>query len=283
MQKNFLQSQDILDDVVQDLSALRAAITDDSESSRVVDTESEVKAVMKNQRKRLFKSLGVEVGAGGPRSWWKVIGLGLRTMIEWIINRLPKGGQVVKLLNRDWIMATLASAHLTLFAAFGVWVWCTIYHFGDCDSFTRDTRLAIIPGVNIRVTSPLRFWFIVLYIICLIPFLNIIFIGALELLTILIFRRIFSPGSQIKDTLGGFIILTLFVQAYFVVTTEFTIRDNRHLLVESAQEDDWTFGQTLAVALVAIPLVDVVKQSWEERNTVWDILTKYLLRRGKHC
>jgi len=116
-----------------------------------------------------------------------------KTMIEWIIRWLPQGEKVVKLLKHDWIMATLVSAHLTLFAAFGVWVWFTIYHFGDCNSFTRDTRLTILPGVNIRVTSPLQIWFIMLYIICLMPFLNIIFIGALEFLAIFIVRLIFSP------------------------------------------------------------------------------------------
>ena len=178
-------------------------------------------------------------------------------------------------------MATLVSAHLTLFAAFGVWVWFTIYHFGDCNSFTRDTRLTILPGVNIRVTSPLQIWFIMLYIICLMPFLNIIFIGALEFLAIFIVRLIFSPWLQRKTNLGGFIVSTLFLQGYFIITTEFTIQDNWHLLVESAQEGDWTFGQTLAVALVAIPLVDVVKHSWKEHAIVWDIITKCLLL--QHC
>jgi hypothetical protein len=172
-------------------------------------------------------------------------------------------------------MTTLASAHLTLFAAFGVWVWLTIHHFGDCDSFTGDTRLAILPGVNIRVTSPLRIYFIVLYIICLIPFLNIILICALEFLVIYIVRlddllklilkikRIFFPPSDKTNNqtsnLHSFIVLTLFVQVYFIVTTELTIRTNRPLLVDSAQEGDWTFGQTLAVALIAIPLKEVAK------------------------
>ena len=279
-QKKFPQSRDILDEVVQNLSALRAAITDDSEPSRAVGPGLEVaKAVeMTNQRERLFGSLGVEVEDRGPKPRWKGT---VQAMTERVIKRFPTAKWVVHLLNRDWIMATLASAHLIIFAAFGVWVWFTIHHFGDCDSFTRDTRLAILPRVNIRVTSPLRIWFIVLYIICLIPFLNIVLICILELLAIYIVRLFFFPRSKKKFNLGSFIILTLLVQVYFIITTELTIWTNRPLLVDSAQEGDWTFGQTLAVALVAIPLTEVAAQSWKERKAAWVVIKALVIRLGR--
>jgi hypothetical protein len=313
LQEAFPQSRDRLNEAVQNLSALRAAITDDSEAdgskqpqaggSKPPQTnESEVaKAIkMTTQRKQLLKLLGVEV-EDKDRPWWKEISHSLQTMtIKWF----PPAKRVIRLLNRDWIMATLASAHLTLFAAFGVWVWTTIDHFGDCENLT--TRITILPRVNIRVTSPLRIWFIVLYIICLIPFLNIVIIGALELLAIYVVTWIFSfwprEKTQLQEKtrsqenikqLGGFIVLTFLVQVYFIVTTELTIRANRTLLVDSSQEGDWTFGQTLAVALVAIPLIDVVTQIREERKAMWDIIKRLwsiviglgrrlFQRRGKH-
>jgi len=290
-QTEFPQSRDILDEVVQNLSALRAAVTDDSEQSQVAGAGSEVAKVvgMKNQRERLLKSLGVEVRDSGLKPWWKRIGRGLQPMIQWITNRFPKAEWVVALLDRDWIMATLASAHLTLFAAFGVWVWFTIYHYGDCDKFTGDTRLAILPRVSIRVVSqPLRIWFIVLYIICLVPILNIVAIGALELAAVYGFRRlVFFRRTDVKlYDLYSFIFLTLIVQAYFIVATEWTIHTNRRLLADSTQEGDWTFGQTLAVALVAIPLIDVVTQSWNERKTVWGKikgLWSWVIGLGRFC
>jgi hypothetical protein len=108
-----------------------------------------------------------------------------------------------------------------------------------------------------------------LYFFCLMPFLNIIFICALELLAIPIVRLFFFPRPQRKLNLGSFIGLTLIVQVYFIVATELTIRSNRPLLVDSAQEGDWTFGQTLAIALVAIPLTEVAAQSWKERKAAW--------------
>ena len=94
----------------------------------------------------------------------------------------------------------------------------------------------------------------------------------LELLAIFIVRLIPLPRSRRKINLSSFIVLTLLVQVYFIVTTELTIWTNRSLLVDSAQEGDWTFGQTLAVALVAIPLTEVAVQSWEERKEVWAMI-----------
>ncbi|PPQ90932.1 hypothetical protein CVT25_008299 [Psilocybe cyanescens] len=126
--------------------------------------------------------------------------------------------EVVQLLDRDWIMTTLASAHPTLFSAFGVWVWFTV----------RD----------------------------------------LELLAIPIIQHICFPRAAESLNLGSFIVLTFLVQMYFILTTEFTIHTNSSLLVESAQEAGWTFGQTLAIALIAIPLIDVTEQIWKERDTL---------------
>ncbi|PPQ87779.1 hypothetical protein CVT25_008823 [Psilocybe cyanescens] len=268
-QKKFPQSQDILDEVVQNLSALRAAVTDDSDHTPRPGRGQEVEKATKitNQRERLFNSLGVEADEQAPKPWWTEPG---HRLAQWAIIKFPWTKWVVQLLDRDWIMATLASAHLTLFAAFGLWVWFTVGQFGDCDNFTSDTRVVIIPGVNIRVTSPIRIWFQVLYIVCLVPYLNIVFIGALELLAIRIFEsRCFSRAEKTLN-LRSFIVLTLLVQVYFILTTELTIHTNRSLLVDSAQEADWTFGQTLAIALIAIPLIDVTNQIWEERDTLQD-------------
>ena len=50
------------------------------------------------------------------------------------------------------------------------------------------------------------------------------------------------------------IITTLAVQFSFIILTELTI----------AKEGDWTFGQTLALKLTLIPLIEVVKFLWEK-------------------
>ena len=44
--------------------------------------------------------------------------------------------------------------------------------------------------------------------------------------------------------------------------TELTIARNQHLI--QSKEGDWTFGQTLALTLTLIPLIEVFKFLWEK-------------------
>jgi hypothetical protein len=59
------------------------------------------------------------------------------------------------------------------------------------------------------------------------------------------------------------IITTLTVQILLITLTELTIAHNQHLI--QSKEGDWTFGQTLAITLTLIPLIEVVKFLWEKR------------------
>jgi len=59
------------------------------------------------------------------------------------------------------------------------------------------------------------------------------------------------------------IIMTLTVQTFLITLTELTIAHNKHLI--QSKEGDWTFGQTLALTLTLIPLIEVVKFLWEKR------------------
>jgi hypothetical protein len=268
--KEFEGSKEILEVVVQNLSALLAA--DDQELPDIVKTTNDQ---LQKSESLLRKSLGIPNTV--KRNW--------EAMDK--VKQIPGVRTVVDLLERDWIMAALASAHLTLFAAFGVWIWFTIHHFqGDC------TKLTIF--VPILVTSqPLRAASIVIYIICLLPIINIVILGSLEFGVIYGCQRLIplirthirnnessassfpespkstsllaSPG---RTVLYQFVALTFLVQAYFIITTELTIHNNRHLLNEysDSQESNWTFGQTLAIALIVIPLTQVGKEVWKDEN-----------------
>ena len=59
------------------------------------------------------------------------------------------------------------------------------------------------------------------------------------------------------------LITTLVVQALLITLTELTIAHNQHLV--QSKEGDWTFGQTLALTLTLIPLIEVVKFLLEKR------------------
>ena len=250
------RSKETLDEVIQNLSAFLGAGLNHSELKMIVDATNEL-----FQKPRLRKSLGFDEG---PR--WEV-----RTVMEDRVKKIWGGEMVVNLLQRDWTMASLASAHLMLFSAFGLWLWFTIHHFGNCEPFTKFTTLSIF--VPIPVTSQyLRIGSIVIYIIGLVPFINIVVLGGLELLVVVGCQQIIARIRKHKSLkssplesqehpshkspepgpglLSLFIALTFLVQAYFVITTELTIHNNRHLLRQDAQENDWTFGQTLAIALL---------------------------------
>ena len=186
-----------------------------------------------------------------------------------VISRIPGWDKVTSLLQRDWTMATLASAHLTLFAGFGLWLWFEIHSFGINSDCTPFTSLSIIVH-TIPVTSPaLRRASIAIYLICLLPYINIVVFGGMELATIWGFRRFIMLFRKSRDSkslihspyvLYMFIFLTLVVQVYFITATELTIHNNGHLLEQNKEEEEWTFGQTLAVALTVIPLIQVVKE-----------------------
>ena len=179
---------------------------------------------------------------------------------------------MTSLLQRDWIMAALASAHLTLFAAFGLWLWFTIHEFGlnrECEPFTY---LSFIVGTLPVISPTLRIFSIIIYLICLLPIVNIVVFGGMEVAVIYGFQRLVayfrhrqgspSPLLASQYVLYQFIFLALLVQVYFTASTELTIKYNGHQLTQN-QEGEGTFGQTLAAALTIIPLIQVAQEIWD--------------------
>ena len=59
------------------------------------------------------------------------------------------------------------------------------------------------------------------------------------------------------------IIMAFTLQTFLITLTELTIACNQHLI--QSKEGDWTFGQTLALTLTLIPLIEVFKFLWEKR------------------
>ena len=59
------------------------------------------------------------------------------------------------------------------------------------------------------------------------------------------------------------IFTTVAIQTLLISITELTIAHNQHLI--QSKEGDWTFGQTLALMLTLMPLVETVKFLWGKR------------------
>jgi len=297
-------SKEILENVTQGLellgvhvNSLKGAVA----KAEITNASDALKKFIKKEKTRHLLSLGmrrVRHHGRATRVWDRM----KRTMPKMFAPLVSGGGKIISLLQRDWTMASLASAHLTLFAAFGLWLWFTIHHFStgsndDCEPFTTLFIFRSIP-----VTSPaLRKVSIIIYIICLLPIINIVVFGGMELAAIYGFQRLVTLLRRLRrrrisqvdlapqndrrpqgasapltqspfDTpyiLYEFIVLTLGVQVFFIVSTELTIKNNARL-VNQNEEEDWTFGQTLAVALTIIPLIQVTKEIWNNLVGWWE-------------
>ena len=128
--KEFEGSKETLENVIQGLQLLHAygisLITAEQEqnerrqrdSERVSEASKVLKELMKRDRIWLPKSLGTAVNRPASRGrLLAAVGVMKEAMVRkcaQVAKWIPGGGQVISLLQRDRIMAALASAHLTL-------------------------------------------------------------------------------------------------------------------------------------------------------------------------
>jgi len=54
------------------------------------------------------------------------------------------------------------------------------------------------------------------------------------------------------------------INVIFLADTEVTLRENKHLVDEG--DADWTFGQTLALLLILVPLQDIIEALVKRRS-----------------
>jgi len=217
---------------------------------------------------------------------------------ETILQKRPSGvfGWWGQLFSHRSVSLTgaLASAHLTMLSAFGWWFWSTLPNFGINQECVSSIHLAFFTK-SIPITSTvLRSLSKFVYILSSLPVINVaiwmpvFFLGVVVLLLVLspliacalsiweirsesvLGRGRKSPSRRWGNNplyprifFNSAIITTLVLQILFVLLTEFTIAHNQPLI--QSGEGDWTFGQTLALALALIPLTEVVKFLWEKR------------------
>jgi hypothetical protein len=197
------------------------------------------------------------------------------------------------LLHR--IVLFLGSLHLSLMAALGIWLWSNPAAFGPAgpgpnssghaasEPCAIDMLTVIVLGKHIPLgSSGLRAASIAIYSPFLIPGLNLILPACLFLGTFIAVRtydrRCMDNGNRtgpstvhlhpaktrgwfthLRPILPAFIGLVILFSINLVLTVniELTLRQNRGL--QDASESSWTFGQILALLLLALPLRDLVK------------------------
>jgi len=195
------------------------------------------------------------------------------------------------------LMGALASTHLTLLSGFGWWFWSTLPNFGINQECIPSIRFVFFTK-SIPITSKtFRSRFKSIYIFSSLPAINIViwiniflcctFVFLFMLLPFLwvphwiqrmrrkwVHRKVPSSSQPVSAEEGDdswfprlfftcALITTLAAQAFLMTLTELTIAHNQPLI--QSKEGDWTFGQTLALTLTLIPLIEVIKFLWEKR------------------
>jgi hypothetical protein len=171
------------------------------------------------------------------------------------------------------IVLSLGSLHLTLMAAIGIWFWSSPALFGavqhePLDHTFLDCTSTSLLGKTISLTSsPLRVVSLVIYAFFAVPGLNLVVPAAFFFALHFIYHRWRPQGAAATPSVIPVTISLLFLLAVdivFMVDIETTIKFH-----DVEDESLWTFGQTLAVLLLVLPLRDVhnfVKRVCKEKR-----------------
>ncbi|KAF5345108.1 hypothetical protein D9756_011471 [Leucocoprinus leucothites] len=150
----------------------------------------------------------------------------------------------------------IGSAHLSLMSAVGIWLWAKPIAFGNSPPCSLSSSLFVV-GQRASIGSQgLRGWSLLIYSLLLIPGLNLIApIGFFAAPTWVL-------KSMLRFARAGLAVLAI-INAILLVDTEVAISRNQGLTAKG--DGDWTFGQTLALLLLLIPIRDIGEALLERR------------------
>jgi hypothetical protein len=183
----------------------------------------------------------------------------------------------------NWSLV-LATIHLCAMASLGILVWHKIESFGNQPDCTPSTFLTFF-WHNIPVAhNHLRIFSLILYTFTIIPAVNILlaYIIALTggfcilLLFTLVYRSLIlmrlAPSTLFdKYTFRQRLIIAAL---YAVAFTDILLVIDTELMIQRSKgnvkvgENQWTFGQTLAMITIALPLADLVNKllNWRKKQ-----------------
>jgi hypothetical protein len=165
------------------------------------------------------------------------------------------------------VVLSLGSLHLTLMAVIGIWFWSspelfeTIGQSTSPTSGSLDCTFMAVLGSSIAMSSPsLRIWSLLIYASFVVPILNLIMPAAIFLALHIGYHRIKKRdahrGHSVVPIYLGLVFL-LAINVVFLIDIETMIHWTKQLQANPTEESEWTFGQTLAILLLALPLRDV--------------------------
>ncbi|KAG6844213.1 hypothetical protein H0H87_008850 [Tephrocybe sp. NHM501043] len=192
------------------------------------------------------------------------------------------------IMNHVIIIGTL---HLSLMASVGIWLWSNPAQFGKFppSECSLSASAVVVGRAFLMGSTGLQAWSILVYSILLIPFLNLLIPIALFAVPLFVFKH--SKGMQLYRIMIGLGMLAV-IDVVLLVDTEVGIKKNLDHGLIAKDEGAWTFGQTLALLLLLVPLCDLSEALWERRaksmgqtlleasETGETAVVKYLLKRG---
>ncbi|KAJ6505791.1 hypothetical protein C8R47DRAFT_1102439 [Mycena vitilis] len=169
---------------------------------------------------------------------------------------------------RIWNLATkesvltLGSLHLSVMAAIGLWLWSNPTLFGSSLPSGCDPTLTVIGHEVLFSSRPLRIVSLMMYSLVLIPGVNLVLpflfflslhIGYNHVRVAYNPLRGHLPAASTHFLIAGLAFLVLF-NAFFVVDIEKTLQHNKGN--QTGEDNEWGFGQVLAMLLLVVPLRD---------------------------
>jgi hypothetical protein len=170
-------------------------------------------------------------------------------------------------------------------AAIGIWLWSSPARFETSQpAFTSPyplecTSMSVMGG-DIHLSSPvLQAWSLLIYSFFLVPGLNLI-LPAVFFLALYIHlnrRRLSQPAyrqhAKALLVVPGLLLLLL-INIVFMIDTELTI--HRGVKQQQPGESQWTFGQTLALLLLSLPIRDTALLEFYRRDSARRNISEFL-------
>ncbi|KAF5346997.1 hypothetical protein D9756_011022 [Leucocoprinus leucothites] len=167
--------------------------------------------------------------------------------------------------TRDPVLI-IGSAHLSLMSAVGIWLWAKPIAFGNSPPCSLTASLFVVGQRALIGSQGLRKWSLLIYSLLLIPGLNLIVPIGFFAAPIWIYGHLF-PFSLKQESVLGFaragLAMLAIINVVLLADTEVAIGENQGLTAEG--DGDWTFGQTLALLLLLIPMRDIGEALLERR------------------
>ena len=167
----------------------------------------------------------------------------------------------------------IGSLHLSLMSAVGIWLWSKPAAFGDSQACSLSASVIIL-GKGVPLGSKgLQDWSIFIYTLLLVPGFNLVIPITIFMVPYLLYNHTAweSPSTEMSITpiTGGLTLLAV-LDIVFLVNTELGIQINAPL--RQSGDSAWTFGQTLALLLLLVPLRDLVETLLERRQKQLDVV-----------